>query len=141
MPFRTLAHQVEKLAHRMARWHVKIRSSHAFGTWTGGHVDHAGTYSTHGTRFSKLAHEQMFNSCFVIFSGGWFSKLSFTAISIVSFKSMLVKRLQTSYETKEQSLPLNSYISSQKLNESLAQCSFGITESRSSVINLARLYL
>ena len=80
-----------------------------------------------------------FNSHFVTFSCGLFSKISSTAISIVSCKGMLVKRLQTSYETKKLSLLLTCCISSQKINESLAQCSFGITGSRSSVGNLVRL--
>ena len=52
-----------------------------------------------------------------------------------------MKRVHTSYETKELSLLLACCISSQKLNESLAQCSFDITGSRSSVRNLARLKL
>ena len=73
------------------------------------------------------------------FSCGLFSKISATAISVVSCKGILVKRLQTSYETKKLSLLLTCCISSQKLNESLAQCSFGITGSRSSVRNLERL--
>ena len=58
----------------MARWHAKLNNWHTFGTlvrlfvrWrvgtlqreietllTHGHVDHVGTYGTHGTRFSKL---------------------------------------------------------------------------------------
>ena len=82
-----------------------------------------------------------FNSRFVTFSCGLFSKISSTAISIVSCKGMLVKRLQASHETKKLSLPLTCCISSQKLNESLGQCSLGITESRSSVRNLARLII
>ena len=79
-----------------------------------------------------------FNSPFVNFSYGLFSKISTTAISIVSCKGILVKRLQASYETKELSLLLTCCISSQKLNESLAQCSFGITRSRGSVRSLTR---
>ena len=63
------------------------------------------------------------------FNCGLSSKISSTAISIVSCKDVLVKGLQTSYETH--------CISSQKLNESLAQCYFGITGSRSSVRNLS----
>ena len=79
-----------------------------------------------------------FYSRFVTFSCGLFSNISSTATSIVSCTGILMKRLQTSYETKKLSLLLTCYISSQKLNESLAQCSFGITGSKSSVINLAR---
>ena len=37
----------------LARCHVKMRNCHAFGTLARRHVGHAGTYSTHGTRFSK----------------------------------------------------------------------------------------
>ena len=52
-----------------------------------------------------------------------------------------MKRLRTSYEIKKLSLLLTCRISSQKLNESLSQCYFEITESTSSVRNLARSYL
>ena len=52
-----LARQVEKLAclwhvdafaRLLVRWHVKMKSWHAFGTWARGHVDHAGRYGMHG---------------------------------------------------------------------------------------------
>ena len=52
-----------------------------------------------GTWGSKI--KSYFNLCLVIFSCGLFSKISSTAISIFSCKVMLVKRLQTSYETKK----------------------------------------
>ena len=64
----TLARQIEKLARLchagtlvrlLARWHVKMRSWHAFGTLAHGHVHHAGTYGTHGTRFSKLTENEL----------------------------------------------------------------------------------
>ena len=42
------------MAHLLVHWYVKMRSWHAFGTLTRGHVHHTGTYDTHGTRFSKL---------------------------------------------------------------------------------------
>ena len=38
----------------LARWHVKVRSWHAFGTLVHGHVDHVDTHDTHNTRFIKL---------------------------------------------------------------------------------------
>ena len=79
-----------------------------------------------------------FNSRFVTFNCGLFWKISSTAIWIVICKGILVKRLQTSHETKKLSWVVTCCISSQELNESLAQCSFDITESRSSVRNLAR---
>ena len=72
-----------------------------------------------------------FNSRFMTFG----CALRSTTISILSCKGILVKRLQTSYETKNLSLLLICCISLQKLNESLAQCSFGITGSRSSMWN------
>ena len=90
-----------------------------------------------GPEVTKL--KSWFNSCFVTFSCGLFSKTRSTAISKVSCKVILVKRLQASYEIKKRSLLLTCYISSQKINESLAQCSFGITRSRGSVRHLARL--
>ena len=77
-----------------------------------------------------------FNSRFVTFSCRLFSKISSAAILILSSKGILVKRLQTSYETKKLSLLPTCCISSQKLNEFLAQCLFGITGSRRSVKNL-----
>ena len=56
--------EIEKLAPLLARWHAKLKNWHAFGenlarfwhvgTLARGHVDHTGTPSTHGTRFSKL---------------------------------------------------------------------------------------
>ena len=82
------------------------------------------------TDVAKL--QSCFNSRFVTFSCRLFSKISSTAISIVSCKGILMKRLKTSYETKKLSLLLTCCIFSQKLNESLAQCSFEITGSRSS---------
>ena len=42
-----------------------------------------------------------FNSFFVIFSCRLFSKVSATAISFASYRGILVRRLQTSYETKK----------------------------------------
>ena len=42
-----------------------------------------------------------FNSCFMSFSYGLFSKISSNAISVVSGKGVLVEGLQTSYETKK----------------------------------------
>ena len=42
-----------------------------------------------------------FNSCFVTFSCGLFSKISLATTSIVSCKGILVKSLQTSYEIKK----------------------------------------
>ena len=60
-----------------------------------------------------------FNSRFVTFSCGLCSNISSTAISIVSCKVTVMKRLQASDETKKTSLLLTCCISSQKLNDSL----------------------
>ena len=46
LAFDTLARQVEKLRRRHVYWHA--------GALARVHVDHAGRYDTHGTRFSKL---------------------------------------------------------------------------------------
>ena len=43
-----------KIGTPLARWHLKMRSWHAFGTWPHGHVDHAGADATHDTQFSQL---------------------------------------------------------------------------------------
>ena len=64
--------------------------------------------------------KRCFNWRFIIFSCGLFWNINSTAIWIVSCKSILVKRLQTSYETKTLSLLLTCCIYSQKLNESIA---------------------
>ena len=45
--FDIMARQIEKLAHL---WHI----GKFIGTLAHGHVDHAGTYGKHGTRFRKL---------------------------------------------------------------------------------------
>ena len=61
--FGTLVSQVEKLIRLwpvgtleslLVHWHVKMRSWHAFGKLTRGHVDHTNTDGTQGTQFSKL---------------------------------------------------------------------------------------
>ena len=52
---------------------------------------------------------------------------------------MLVKRMEASHETRKLALALTPCIYAQNVNNSLAQCSFGITGSRSSERNLARL--
>ena len=68
-----MAGEVEKLARPLALWHTKLKNWHAdtfitmltrkneklarfwyVGAWARGHIDHAGTDGTHGTRFSKL---------------------------------------------------------------------------------------
>ena len=54
--FYTIWHTFGTLARLFARWYVKIRSWHAFGTFALGHVDNAGTNDTCGTRFSKLSY-------------------------------------------------------------------------------------
>ena len=41
--FGSLARLIKKLECRMARWQVKIRSWHAFGTFARRHLNHAGT--------------------------------------------------------------------------------------------------
>ena len=52
-------HAFGTLARLLARWHVKMRSRHTFDTWANGHVDHAGTYGTPGTRFSIRKNETL----------------------------------------------------------------------------------
>ena len=52
-----------------------------------------------GPEVTKL--KSYFNSCFVTFSFGLFSKTRSTAISKVSYKVIVVKRLQASYEIKK----------------------------------------
>ena len=47
-------HTYATLARLLARWHVKMRSWHAFGMLTRGHVDHGGTHGTYATWFIKL---------------------------------------------------------------------------------------
>ena len=49
-------HTFDTLTHLLARWHVKNKLARVwhFGTLAHGHVDHAGTHSTYGMRFSKL---------------------------------------------------------------------------------------
>ena len=60
-------------------------------------------------------------------------------ITIVLVSVMLVITFQASYKTRKQSLALKPCISSQKVNESVAQHSFHITGLRSSDRNVARL--
>ena len=51
-----MARQVKILAHlgTLARKNEKLARFWHVGIWARGNVDHAGTYDTHGTRFSKL---------------------------------------------------------------------------------------
>ena len=68
-----MAGEAEKLACLLALWHTKLKNWHVdrfigtltrkneklarfwyVGAWARGHVDHAGTDGTIGTRFSKL---------------------------------------------------------------------------------------
>ena len=58
-PFGMLVRQDKTMARRMARWHVKMRNWHAFGTLVRKHV---GTYTTlphkHVQTYTTLARRQ-----------------------------------------------------------------------------------